>query len=420
MRSKRVRHVSEPRSCHTRLEVITAAALRARLEAVVDGDRILDRPLERIARAADASFYRLVPRAVVLPRSVDEVAGLFRVSHELGIPLTFRAAGTSLSGQAVTDGILVDVSRHFRGLAIEDGGRRVRVEPGVIGAHVNRALAPHHTKLGPDPASLATCQMGGILSNNSSGMCCGVAQNAYHTLVSIRFLLPSGALIDTAAPHADEELCAREPALHAGLLALRRAVLESPALAARIRSKYRMKNTTGYSLNAFLDEERPAAMLGRLLIGAEGTLAFIAEAILETVPDLPVRHTGLLFFADVHAACAAIVPLRDAGARALELMDRASLRAVEDKDGMPPALRALPPGAAALLVELQGESEADRPALAAAARDAAERLALLAPARFTDDPAWPKPVWGAVPARAYQRAEWDKLIAPLRTKIGLA
>ena len=98
------------------------------------------------------------------------------------VPMTFRAAGTSLSGQAVTDGILVEVARHWRDVRVEEGGRKVRVQPGVIGAHVNQALKAYRAKMGPDPASINTCTMGGILSNNSSGMCCGVTQNAYHTL----------------------------------------------------------------------------------------------------------------------------------------------------------------------------------------------------------------------------------------------
>jgi D-lactate dehydrogenase len=367
--------------------------LRAQLERFLDREQILDRPLERIAHAHDASFYRLVPQAVVHPRSVDQVSALFRWSHAQGVPIVFRAGGTSLSGQAITDGVLVDVSRHFRRVVAEDEGRRVRTEVGVVGAHVNRELAPYGRKMGPDPASINSAQMGGILANNASGMCCGVTQNAYHTLASLRFLLPSGTFIDTAAADADEQLRAREPALHAGLSELRRAILAAPALAERIRRKYRMKNTCGYALNAFIDFERPIDIFSHILIGSEGTLAFVADAVLETVPDLPVKHTGLLFFPSVHAACAAIVPLRDAGARALELMDRASLRSVEDKAGMPPLLRTLPPDAAALLVEFQTDRPEARPALAAAAREAAASLTLLAPAQFTDDAAEQAQMW---------------------------
>ena len=125
--------------------------------------------------------------------------------------MTFRAAGTSLSGQAVTDGILVEVSRHWREMRVEEGGRKVRVQPGVIGSHVNQALKAYRAKMGPDPASINACMMGGILANNSSGMCCGVTQNAYHTLHSITFVLPSGAVIDTAHPEADEIFRQREP-----------------------------------------------------------------------------------------------------------------------------------------------------------------------------------------------------------------
>ena len=177
-----------------------APDLHADLARVVGAERVLARAIDRIAWASDAGFYLLVPKAVVHARSLDEVRGLFAVSRQHGVPLTFRAAGTSLSGQAITDGILVEVARGFRGLIVEDEGRKIRLQPGVIGAHANRALRPWGRKIGPDPASLATCTAGGILSNNSSGMCCGVAQNAYHTLDSLTFVLPSGTAIDTSPP----------------------------------------------------------------------------------------------------------------------------------------------------------------------------------------------------------------------------
>ncbi|MCU0255922.1 MAG: FAD-dependent oxidoreductase, partial [Vicinamibacterales bacterium] len=223
------------------------------LRGAIDPARVLTRPIDLVAFASDASFYRLMPKAVVLARDVDEVRALFRLSRERRVPMTFRAAGSSLSGQSVTDGLLVEVARHWKGVKVEDEGRLVRVQPGVIGAAVNQVLKSYGTKLGPDPASLATCTVGGILANNSSGMCCGVTQNAYHTLRSLTFVLPSGTTIDTAAPDADEQLRAREPALWAGLRELKARVEGDTALSARIRAKYRMKNTTGYSLNALLD-----------------------------------------------------------------------------------------------------------------------------------------------------------------------
>jgi D-lactate dehydrogenase len=353
------------------------------LKRLVEPARVLARPIERIAYAADASFYRLIPQAVVLARGVEEIQALFGFSHQHSVPLVFRAAGTSLSGQAITDGVLVEAARYWRQAAAEAGGAKVRVQPGAIGGHVNQLLKPYGAKIGPDPASINACMMGGILANNSSGMCCGVLQNAYHTLDSLTFVLPSGTVIDSAAADADERFRAREPQLAQGLLKLRAEILGSPTLHDRIRAKYRAKNTTGYSLNALVDYERPVDIFSHLLIGSEGTLAFIAEAVLHTVPDLPVKYTGLLLFADLYAACAAIAPLRDAGAKALELMDRASLRSVEDQAGSPPILKTLPAGAAGLLAEFQAADESERGALEHGARAAVAGLQLLAPARFT-------------------------------------
>jgi D-lactate dehydrogenase len=363
------------------------------LARIVDRERVLTRPIDLIAYASDASFYRLIPRGVVLARTTEEIQALFRFSHTHRIPLTFRAAGTSLSGQAITDGILVEAARYWRRVTVEEGGKKVRVQPGVIGAHVNLALRAYRAKMGPDPASINACMMGGILANNSSGMCCGVAQNAYHTLHSLTFVLPSGTAIDTAEPRADEVFREREPRLAQGLLDLKRDIEANAPLRERIRAKYRMKNTTGYSLNALLDFDRPVEILAHLLVGSEGTLAFIAEAVLNTLPDLPVKYTGLLLFADLHAACAAIVPLSDAGAVALELMDRASLRSVEGQPGIPPSIKALPGGAAGLLAEFQCEGEAERAALEVKAREGAAGLRLLEPARFTHDPAEQALLW---------------------------
>jgi D-lactate dehydrogenase len=368
-------------------------SLRERLEEILPPDEILDRPIDLVAHAADASFYRLVPRAVVRPRDVADVQALFAFCRREKTPMTFRTAGTSLSGQAVTDGILADVARHFRALEVLDGGRRVRVEPGVIGARVNQVLKAFGRKMGPDPASLNAAMMGGILSNNSSGMCCGVAQNSYHTLESLTFVLPTGTCVNTARPDADEMLQAKEPTLASGLLDLRSRLLSDSALASRVRTKYRTKNTTGYSLNALLDFETPSRILEHLLIGAEGTMAFIAEAVLTTVPDLPVKTTGLLLFATVKEACAAIVPLAAAGAAALEVMDRAALRSVETQPGIPPSIRGLPEGAAGLLVEFQAEAGADASALGKQAGGAAAGLPLVEPARFTADPAEQAALW---------------------------
>ena len=365
----------------------------AGLRKVLSADRVLDRPLDLIAHASDASLYRLIPQVVARPRSVPEIQELFRVSQSNGVPLVFRAAGTSLSGQAITDGILADLSRDWRTIEILDDGRRVRVEPGVIGGAVNRALQPFGARLGPDPASINACMMGGILANNSSGMCCGVSQNAYHTLESLTFVLPTGTIVDTADPEADQMLREREPALWGGLLAIQSDINAHPALRERIRAKYRTKNTTGYSLNAFVDFERPVDILQHLLIGSEGTLAFIASAVLRTVADPPVKLTGLLLFPGIREACAAILPLKDTGAAALEVMDRSALRSVEHQAGIPEEIAGLPAGATGLLMEHQCGDDDERSARTAQATAVLSRLALLRPPRLTRDAAERAALW---------------------------
>jgi D-lactate dehydrogenase len=371
----------------------TPEQLCSMLSQIVDERRVLMRPIDLISYASDASFYRLIPKAVVQAASEEEVARLFQFSHNHAIPITFRAAGTSLSGQSISDGLLVEVTRNFRDLQVLENGRRIRIQPGAIGASANRALLPYGTKIGPDPASIATCTLGGILSNNSSGMCCGVDQNAYHTLSSLRFLLPSGTAIDSAAPDAEKIFFAREPALAGGILELKSRLENDPALTARIRRKYRAKNTTGYGINAFLDFNRAVDIFAHLLIGSEGTLAFISEAILRTVPELPVKYTGLLLFPDLYAASESIVPLRQAGAKALEIMDRASLRSVENQAGTPPIIKTLAEGAAGLLAEFQCASESERSELEALAAESTSSLKLLEPAQFTHAAAAQAALW---------------------------
>ncbi|HVU59098.1 MAG TPA: FAD-binding and (Fe-S)-binding domain-containing protein [Puia sp.] len=326
------------------------------LSGILPIERIKTRYIDRVTYGSDAGFYYLLPRAVVNPVTEEEVVRLFAFSHQHKIPLVFRAGGTSLSGQSITNGILVDIARGWGRVQIEEEGRFVRVQPGITGAMVNARLARHGRKIGPDPSSISSAMMGGILSNNSSGMCCGVVNNAYHTTRGIRMVLPNGKIFDTGVAGDHERLATECPELAGELLALRGEILGNPALYEKIRKKYRTKNTVGYSLNAFIDHEHPLDILAHLLIGGEGTLGFIAEAVLETLPVYPCRATALLYYTDLYTACADIGGLREAGAEAVELMDRASLRAVEDIAGMPDVIKGLPVGAAALLVEFQEAS----------------------------------------------------------------
>ena len=323
----------------------------------IEANRVKDRLIDRVSYASDAGFYQLIPEAVVHADGEEEISALLRFCKENKTPLVFRAGGSSLSGQSITDGILCNLSQHWKKCSPEQNGQFVRVQPGITGAMVNARLKPFSRKIGPDPSSISAAMMGGILSNNASGMCCGVASNSYHTTKFIRFILPDGKSYSTEKPEDYARFETESDQIAGKLTELRNRILQNPALNEKIRQRYLSKNTVGYSLNAFLDHEHPLDILARLLIGAEGTLAFISEAVMETIPEHKFKATGLLFFPDIYAACEAIIPLNDSGALMVELMDRASLKAVEDKEGMPAILASLPEEAAALLVEFQAESE---------------------------------------------------------------
>jgi len=367
----------------------------------------------RVALASDASFYHMLPKAVAMPISESEIAKLFAFSQTYQIPMTFRAAGTSLSGQAVSEGLLVDLSRHWRKVEVQAGGQKIKAQPGVVGGHLNALLRQYQRKIGPDPASINACMLGGILANNASGMCCGVTHNAYHSLDSLRFVLPSGQIFDSGKPGEATRFEAECPRLAQGLLELREKILANPELSQRIREKYQLKNTTGYCLNAFLDFSTPLEIFSHLLIGSEGTLAFISEAVLNTLPDLPYKYTGLLVFATVQAACEAIVPLNASGAKALELMDRASLRAIENQTALD-WLSQLPDAAAALLVEYQAENATALQVDISAAEKCLQELELLRPALLTEKPQEQALLWkirkGLFPSVGAVRAQGTTVI----------
>lgn len=363
-----------------------AGNLIQQLQDIIPKERIRSRRIDLVSYASDAGFYYLLPRAVVKPNSEQEIISLFRFSHQHRVPLVFRTGGTSLSGQSITDGLLVDLSQYWNKISIEADGERVRVQPGITGAMVNAYLKKYSRKIGPDPSSISAAMMGGILSNNASGMCCGVSMNSYHTVKHIRFILPNGHSFSTEVDQDYVRFEKECPALFNELSAIRNNILDNSTLLKKIREKYKTKTTVGYSLNAFVDFEHPLDILAHLLIGAEGTLAFIAEAVMETVPDHPYKSTSLLYFPSITAACEAIVPLTEAGAMMVELMDRASLRAVEDLPGMPGIVKTLPEEAAALLIEFQEAEVTSLQKRVEAFLLHAPSLQLINSPAFTEDP----------------------------------
>jgi D-lactate dehydrogenase len=363
------------------------SALMQALGRILPAGQLITDPLRRLAYGTDASFYRLTPELVAVVESEEEVQALLKAARDHGRAVTFRAAGTSLSGQAVTDSVLALIGEGFSTCEIGPGAATVRVGPGIIGGEVNYRLAPFGRKIGPDPASINACKIGGIAANNASGMCCGTAQNSYRTLAGMRVVLADGAVLDTE----DADSVAHFRHSHAPLLGelerMAAATRADEALAARIQRKYKIKNTTGYSLNALVDFEDPVEILAHLMIGSEGTLGFISRITYRTVVEDPCKASALVFFPTIASACQAVIRLKATPVSAVELLDRPALRSVEDKPGLPPVMRTLGRDAAALLIEVRAETPLALQLRIDAALGALAGIATLAPAAFSTDPA---------------------------------
>ena len=365
----------------------TPEPLASELRRIVGERGLLGRASDLVRYASDASPYRLIPDAVVQPRNVAEVTALMAHARRSGVPLAFRAGGTSLNGQSQTGGVLVDVRRHWAGVEVLDGGARVRVKPGTVLGSVNRLLAPLGRRLGPDPASTDIATVGGVIANNSGGMRCGVARDSYRTVTELTFALPSGTVIDTSRPDAGERFRAAEPELAAGLAEIRDEIRADRELGERIRRKFEIKNTTGYRLCAFLDADEPVEIFRRLLVGSEGTLAFIAEAVYETVPRPPMTTLAWVHFNSIDEATAPVGELVAAGATAVELMVAPALMvAANSIPGTPEYWKELPLESAALLVELSGEEADDLARGEAAADEVLERYAPFREVDFAREP----------------------------------
>lgn len=288
---------------------------------------ISTKAIDRHRTSSDASHFALIPEGVATPINAKEIALLLRHATNQKTSVTFRSGGTSLSGQGVTDAILIDTRRHFRAIEVLEDGARVRVQPGVTVRAVNARLARFGRKLGPDPASEIACTIGGVIANNSSGMACGITDNAYRTLESATVVLANGTIINTADLDSEAQLRLAAPDLYQSLLDIQREITTRSDLVAEITRQYSIKNTMGYGLNSFVDFTSAIDIFLHLLIGSEGTLGFVSEAIFKTVPLLSHAATTLLIFRDLNSATAALPALIATSPTTIELMDSASLRA---------------------------------------------------------------------------------------------
>jgi D-lactate dehydrogenase len=190
----------------------TPRELREALSRLIGADQVLHRAIDLVRYASDASPYRLIPQVVVTPRTVQDIVALLNYCRDTGRHATFRAAGTSLCGQAQSDDILIDVRRHWTGMALEKDGRALRTGPGAILGHATAYLRRYERRLGPDPASSDAATVGGVIANNAGGMRCTIERDAYHTVRSMTLVLASGTVIDTAQPDAEANFLRAERA----------------------------------------------------------------------------------------------------------------------------------------------------------------------------------------------------------------
>jgi D-lactate dehydrogenase len=381
--------------------------LYSSLSTVIPQTRLITDPLRTLAYGTDASFYRLVPRIVIKARTEEEVIFVLRQCSSVRIPVTFRAAGTSLSGQAISDSVLLMLDNTWKNHHISENAEKITLQPGVIGAHANLFLAPHGKKIGPDPASINSAMIGGIAANNASGMCCGTAENSYKTLAGMRIVFADGSVVDTNDPTSRARFLETHRDVVRRVDDLAARVKSDEQLAPRIHKKYKMKNTTGYSLNALIDFDDPLDIIQHLMIGSEGTLGFISEITYYTVPELPHKASALLYFPDIRTACEAVVVLKKQNVSAVELMDRAALRSVENKPGMPLFLKELDEPVAVLLVETRSETKPDLDLNIARINASLSHLPMVRPIEFTDIPAEYTRLWnirkGLFPALGIMR-----------------
>jgi D-lactate dehydrogenase len=312
--------------------------------------------LTTLVYGTDASCYRLIPKVVVKAQNEEQVRVILKHATALKLPITFRAQGTSLCGQAITDSILVITQEGWKNYQVLDSGNQIKLDVGIIGNTANSYLKPYYKKIGPDPATINVALIGGIVANNSSGMCCGVAQNTYHTIKDMRVMLHDGTILDTAEPNSVAAFRKSHSYLLQNLKDLANEVSADKDLSELIKKKYKIKNTTGYSINALVDFDDEIEILKHLMVGSEGTLGFISNVTYYTVDDNPYKASALVFFKTTQEACNNIIKLQELGkiVDSAEFMDRTSLKTMENEDGVPQSIKSLDEKACAVLIQTTG------------------------------------------------------------------
>lgn len=351
----------------------------------------MKRYIERLAWGTDAGFYRLIPQEVLHPATEADVQTILLRAHQEGKHITFRAAGTSLSGQAISDSLLVVCGKKWEQYTIGKDAKTITLQPGIVGQRVNEILRPYGKYFTPDPASLKSAMVGGIVMNNASGMCCGVHANSYRVLKSVRIILPDGTLLDTGDPKNRAAFAMSHPQFLRKIEELRDQTRRNPALVERIKRKYSIKNVTGLTILPFVEYDDPFDIIAHLMVGSEGTLAFLSAITVTTADITPFSASALLLFPTTKSACEAITEMKTTGMlSAAEFFDRKAMQTVE-KDF--PELQGLPEDAGAVLIRTDALTQAELEQKNSTLQTVLDSYQLCQSAAFTSDPALTSKYW---------------------------
>jgi len=356
------------------------------IKTTIETSRLYTDEIRNLAYGTDAGFYRLIPQIIIRAKDEKEVQKAILLANKYDLPVTFRAAGTSLAGQAITDSILIIAGKHWEDFDILKNGEAIRMQPGLVGSRVNKVLAPYGRKLGPDPASINSAMIGGIVMNNASGMNCGTHENSYKTILSARLIFADGTILDTGDNKSKEEFKKTHGYFIRQIEEMRDKVRANKTLAERIRYKYSIKNTTGLSINPFIDYNDPFQIIVNLMVGSEGILAFVSELTMKTVVNHKFKASAMIYFSDIVTACQSVVAIKPGPVHGAEMLDRVSLRSVENADGIPSFIKDFPDGVTAVLVETLANSQNELNANIKGIKSLLSAFETVRPIEFTDKP----------------------------------
>ena len=314
----------------------------------IDKDRIYIDELRRFAWGIDAGFYRLIPQIVIRSKDEHEVSLLLKTAFQFDVPVTFRAAGTSLSGQSVSDSVLIIAGKNWEDWSVGQNAETITLQPGVIGSKVNDYLRPYKRKFGPDPASIKSCMVGGIVMNNASGMSCGTHANSDRMLKDARIVFADGSVLDTSDKSSVEQFVASHSKMISDIERLRDDIRSDKELSERISHKYSIKNVTGLNLLPFITFTDPIDIIMHSLVGSEGTLAFLSQVTMNTLPLAPHEANAMVYFKDMSEAARAVIAIKELPVSAAEMLDKRSLASVNAGEVE---------GLTALLIQTQAQSQ---------------------------------------------------------------